>query len=424
MAGSLGRDFSWALSSNIIYSACQWGLVIEIAKLGTPADVGAYALGLAITSPILIFASFQARNLVASDAHNEYNFNEYLTFRLTSLLVALFVLCGVVAVTRTSLSGAVVILSVGLGQSFDCTSETYFGLLQKHGRLDRVSLSLMLKGPLCLLLLGITMRLTHDIRYAVAALAAGRCLILVFVDIHNAHVVSGCHRLIWNWATQVRLLLTALPLGVISGLAAVNLNIPRYFIEWDLNKHDLGIFSALASLVGAGNLVIAAFASCTIVGLANAWATGDKRQYRSLSLRFLAISAVMGSAGVFVALLGGDRLLAMIFGSDYVGNAAVLAHIMIAGALGYLVSAQGYTMTAARKLFQQIPALLAAAAVTGLSCWYLVPKRGLTGAADSWVLGLVFLLAWNTILLARMGVRSTPSSAWSASTVTQVLEKE
>jgi len=133
---------------------------------------------------------------------------------------------------------------------------------------------------------------------------------------------------------------------------------------------------------------------------------------------------VMGSAGVFVALLGGDRLLAMIFGSDYVGNAAVLAHIMIAGALGYLVSAQGYTMTAARKLFQQIPALLAAAAVTGLSCWYLVPKRGLTGAADSWVLGLVFLLAWNTILLARMGVRSTPSSAWSASTVTQVLEKE
>jgi len=371
-----------------------------------------------------MFASFQGRNLIASDARNEYSFNEYLAFRLASLLVALFVLCGVVAVTRVPLNGTVVILSVALGQSFDYASETYFGLLQKHGRLDRVSLSLMLKGPLCLLLLGITMRLTHNIGYAVAALAAGRCLILVFVDRHNALLVSGRHRPVWSWATQVKLLLTALPLGVISGLGAINLNIPRYFIEWDLSKRDLGIFSALASLVGAGNLVIAAFASCTIVGLAKAWAAGDNRQYRSLSLQFLAISAMMGSAGVLVALLGGDRLLALVFRPEYVGNAAVLARIMIAGALGYLVSAQGYTMTAARKLFQQIPALLAAAAVTGLSCWYLVPKRGITGAADSWILGSVFLLAWNAILLARMGVRSAPSSDWSASTVTQVLEKE
>lgn len=39
-----------------------------------------------------------------------------------------------------------------------------------------------------------------------------------------------------------RLFLTALPLGVISGLCALNLNIPRYFVEGDLSKHDLGIF--------------------------------------------------------------------------------------------------------------------------------------------------------------------------------------
>jgi hypothetical protein len=55
------REFRWALSGNIIYSMCQWAFVFVLAKLGSPADVGAYALGLAVTSPILMFANFQGR---------------------------------------------------------------------------------------------------------------------------------------------------------------------------------------------------------------------------------------------------------------------------------------------------------------------------------------------------------------------------
>jgi O-antigen/teichoic acid export membrane protein len=97
---------------------------------------------------------------------------------------------------------------------------------------------------------------------------------------------------------------------------------------------------------------------------------------------------------------------------------------MVAGALGYVVSAQGYAMTAARKLMQQIPLLMGTAAVTTLCSWYLVPRRGLEGAAEAWVLGSAFLLACNAVLMTRMTVDADPSSAWHSKTLEPALKSE
>lgn len=398
-----GGSFTWSLSGNIVYSLCQWLFVVALAKLGKPEDVGEYALGLAITSPVLIFANFQGRNFVASDIHDEYSFSEYVSFRSISLTLALVIVLAMILFTRSPWPGAGVVFVVGLGQAFDWASETYFGLLQKHDRLDQVAQSLMLKGPLCLLLLSATMYLTRNVMWAVAALALGRGLVLCCVDSRNATRIVGPVRLAWNRVTQTRLLRAALPLGVISGLVALSLNIPRYFIESDLSKRDLGIFSAIASLVGAGNLVMSALASCSFVAIAKAYAAGDTRQYRSLSLRLFVIGALLGGAGVLAACVAGDKILTLLFRPEYGGSAGVFARIMLVGAVGYVISGQGYTMTAARKLMPQIPLLLCTAAAIGLFSWWLVPLHGLKGAAEAWFLGSLVQLAWGAFIMARMG---------------------
>ena len=44
---SLKSNFAWTLSGNVVYSACQWGMLVLLAKLGTPATVAAFALAVA-----------------------------------------------------------------------------------------------------------------------------------------------------------------------------------------------------------------------------------------------------------------------------------------------------------------------------------------------------------------------------------------
>jgi O-antigen/teichoic acid export membrane protein len=425
----LGRGFSWALSSNIVYSISQWAYVVVLAKLGTPADLGAYALGLAISTPVLMFANFQGRNFVASDVNNQCSFGEHLAFRITCFGIALGILSVGLMLAHSSPAQAAIVLLVGLGQALDYVSETYFGVLQRYERLDRVSLSLMVKGPLGLLLMTSAMLISHNVLLAVAALVGGRCAVLCLMDTRNLKAIAGPYHLVWNRGSQWKLLGAAFPLGIISSLGAANLNMPRYFVEADLGKTELGLFSALASAVGAGNLVIAALASCSMVSLAKAWANRNRTAYWSLCLRLLAVSGLVGAAGVIVSILVGKDVLVVLFKPEYAKNSDVFVRVMISAAIGYVVSAQGYALTAARKLVAQIPILAASTVVAALCSWYLVPKYGLKGAADVWIIGSVFQLICSSQLLRKMNAgltaeasaESMPGVGFGAETTTEGL---
>jgi O-antigen/teichoic acid export membrane protein len=291
---------------------------------------------------------------------------------------------------------------LGLSLAFYWISDTCFGLLQKYDRLDSIAQSLILKGLLCLALLSLAMYVTRSLVWASAALAVGRGLILWLVDVNTASRLDGPARLTWNGKKLSALLKGALPLGVISALTAFNFNIPRYFVESDLSTRDLGIYSAVASLVGAGNLVMSALANSSFVAIARSCAEHDWKQYRSLSLRLLGTASALGGVGVAAAIAGGDRLLVLLFRPEYGGSAKVFITLMIGGALGYIISGQGYALTAAQTLLPQIPILLCAAATTALFSWWLVPIRGLRGAAEAWALSSLVQIILGAIVIARL----------------------
>ncbi|TMA64558.1 MAG: lipopolysaccharide biosynthesis protein, partial [Deltaproteobacteria bacterium] len=81
-ARSLQRNVAWALVGNLGYSACQWGVLACIAKLGTAADVGLFALGLALTAPVITLTNLNLRLLQATDAREDYPFSVYFSVKL------------------------------------------------------------------------------------------------------------------------------------------------------------------------------------------------------------------------------------------------------------------------------------------------------------------------------------------------------
>src|SRR5439155_8405554 len=64
-AASLRRNVAWALAGNLGYSACQWGVLVCIATIAPAADAGQFALGLALTSPIISLTTLNLRLLHA-----------------------------------------------------------------------------------------------------------------------------------------------------------------------------------------------------------------------------------------------------------------------------------------------------------------------------------------------------------------------
>src|SRR3954469_7592651 len=85
---SLRSNFSWTFAGNVVYAGCQWGMLMVLAKLGSPERVGQFALGLAVTAPILMFSNLQLRAIQATDARREYRFGHYLALRLATTALA------------------------------------------------------------------------------------------------------------------------------------------------------------------------------------------------------------------------------------------------------------------------------------------------------------------------------------------------
>jgi hypothetical protein len=69
-------------------------MIVLLTKLGSPEMVGQFALGLAVTAPIILFANLQLRSVQATDARQEFQFGHYFGLRLVTTGLALFSVIG------------------------------------------------------------------------------------------------------------------------------------------------------------------------------------------------------------------------------------------------------------------------------------------------------------------------------------------
>lgn len=387
---SLRANFSWTFAGNVVYAACQWAMLVALAKLGSPEVVGRFALGLAVTAPVIMLTNLQLRAVQATDARRVHPFGDYLGLRLAAAPLALIAIAAITFLSGYGGQTALVVLALGLAKTFESISDVYYGLLQQHERMDRIARSMIVKGPLSLVALAAAVALTGSVAWGAAALAAVWALRLVTYDIPNGAAVlraanpdgaAAALRPAWQWGRLARLAWLALPLGCVMMLASLVTNIPRYFIERYQGTHDLGIFAAMAYIVVAGTTVVDALGQAVSPRLARHYAAGEIGAFRALAAKVLGISALLGVAGVLLALVAGRPVLSLLYRPEYAAHLDLFVWIVAAAGLGYLAAVLGYAMTAARQFAIQVPVYLVSAVVVALGCALLVPGHGLLGAA-------------------------------------------
>jgi O-antigen/teichoic acid export membrane protein len=404
---TLRMNFLWTLSGNVVYAASQWGMLVVLAKLGTPQLVGEFALALAITAPIVVGAGLSLRSVQATDAASEYPFGDYLLVRLLTTAAAGAVIVGIVWFSDYGWHTAAIILVVGLAKAFESISDIFYGLLQQHERMDRIALSMMIKGPLSLVALCAAIYFTGDLLLGVSGLAAAWLLLLIVYDVRNGASLlkaasnseytsvkfsSGLARrlqLSWRPRALVALTLLALPVGIVMTLISFNANIPRYFIEHHLGTRELGIFAALAYPLAAGATVVNALGQSASPRLARNYADRDYRTFSSLTCKLLCLGLAVGIGGVLLIWLAGRPILLLLYQPEYADSVDVFLWLGVAAGIGYVASLLGYAMTAARYFRAQPPVFVIATLVTAAGCAILIPRYQLSGAAIAMILAAI-----------------------------------
>jgi O-antigen/teichoic acid export membrane protein len=405
---SIHKNSSWTFAGNVAYAGSQWGILVVLAKLGTPEMLGKFALGLAVTAPVIMFSNLHLRAVQATDAKYEYTFGDYLGLRIITTLSALLLIVAIVFFSGYRGETAFVILAVGAAKGLEAISDVFFGLLQQHERMDRIAKSMMAKGPLSIAALGIGVYLTEGVLWGVVGLAVVWAVILGSYDIKSAVFVltplsqkasapltdkanlSSVLLPRWNLKTLRAMVWLALPLGFVMGLISLNTNIPRYFIEKYHGQDALGLFAAIAYFIVAGNTLVSALGQSASPRLAKLYAVGNRIAFRKLMIKLIGIGALLGTGGVLIVLIAGNEILALFYGVEYTQQKEVFFRLMIAAGFMYMASFLGYAMTAARQFRAQVPLSVLVCGVSLVICKWLVPLTGLNGAAMALAMAACF----------------------------------
>jgi len=397
----------WTSAGTLVYAAGNWAVLCLIAKLGSPEMLGQYALGLAVTAPVLMLAQMNLRAVLATDARGEHCFRDYWKLRLNGTLIGLVAIVALAAIGHDGKTAAVIV-AVGLSQAVEGVSDIYYGLMQRHERMDRITVSLIWKGALSLIATGLGIWATGSVLWGIAAMFTGRLLVLVFYDAARGSrdFVAAEPRIESSFreaaARQLSLLWLAAPLAAVMLLNSLCTNMPRYFVDHYLGVRELGIFSAAASLVSLGNTMVNAIGQAVTPRLAKLMAWEGRQKFASFSFGLMGFGAALGVCAVACAVLLGPWVIRLMFRPEYAQHNGLLVLLMVAGGVGYVASMAGYAVTAARSFQPQAPVFALATLVTLAACAWLIPGRGLPGAALAVCISSAAQLAGLGFVLARV----------------------
>lgn len=386
----------WMLIGNCAYGVSQWGILILVSKYGTVEMVGKFSLALAITAPVILFSNLGLRSVQATDASEVYKFGHYLSLRLVTTGVAFLTIAGIVTVMRYPRDTSLVILSVGLAKSFESISDVIYGLLQQHERMDKISLSMIMKGLLSFLGVAAGLFLGNNLFWGVIGLVAAWGLTLVTYDLPVGKKImvefegvsptvdghNNRFQPLWNWDQIFRLVRLTLPLGITAILISLNLNIPRYFLESSFGENSLGIFAALAYPVTAERFVINAIGQSASPQLAKYFEYGNVRKFTNLLLTLSSIGFLIGLAGIILVLFFGQYLLGMIYQAEYANYGQEFLWMALVAGVELTFSFMGYGMTAAHYFrIQPVIYFISVALSIGLG-YVWIPVYGILGAVQ------------------------------------------
>jgi O-antigen/teichoic acid export membrane protein len=411
---SLRQNFAWNFFGNVIYAGCQWGIMVVLAKLTSPEKLGQFALGLAVTAPIILFSQLQLRGVQATDARGNFEFGHYLALRLLTTGLALAVIWGVAGWGGYDRATCWIILAIGWSKGVDSLKDVYYGLMQRHERMDRMAQSRIAGGVLALGCLAGLIWNTRSVVAGVLGMVVAQFAVWLIYDRQHVRRLlvtaprePGAIRPLFDAKILWHLAILALPLGLVMMILSLNTNIPRYFIEHYEGVAQLGIFAALSYVVVAGNTFIIALGQAALPQLAKCYAAGNCSSYKRILGRMVIMGLAVGTAGVLMAWLAGPWILAVVYGPEYARQNRVFIVLMGVGAVQYVASFMGYGMTAAHYFRAQLPLFACVCLATAVASFICIPCWGVMGAAMALLVGACCNIIGCTIVVVH-AIRHIP----------------
>jgi O-antigen/teichoic acid export membrane protein len=408
---SLRSNIIWSLVGNLGYAFTQWAVIAALAKLGGPEEVGDFSLGLAISAPVAMFANLQLRRLIATDAGASFRLRHYLILRLIMASLAFLITFSVSIVLGMSIRLTLVITVVALVKVVDSVSDILYGFWQQREQMKPIAVSMIANGCLTVIAFSTLYLLTNNLIVSLTASLIASLLILLVYNVRITSQLAGLEKaelskillsVTLRDLTPIRFLgVIALPLGLAALLGSLNANVPRFFVSQFLGQTELGIYAGLAYMLVAGKTAIGALAGAMSPRLGIYIRDNDRVSFVKL-LKVGCLAGTIGAAILLVVVwIEGPLLLRVFYTEEYAPFTTLLAWLVLATGMEFVIAMLEMGLTAARAIRIQASSQLVTLALNGGLCIALIPHWGLNGVGVAAVASATARLALYSVFTYR-----------------------
>jgi len=387
----------------VVLAAGQLLIPILITKLaGSDEDgasqVGAWTLASAITGPLFVFFLFKLRVLQTTDGKGEHAWSTYASVRLWSMIIATAV-TAVIVLTRYRSAVGLVVLGAALAKAFEGGSDILYGVLQRHERLDRVSRSQVARGLASLLAAAVVLVATRSIALGSLTVAAVYAVGFAW-DARATYRLYDLERPRWDSLAIKRLLRQCGPLGFVTAIGSLQTNIPRYFLEHQATRAELGVFGMMQNLLALGALIINAIAYAALARLARHAAAEEWGAFARTLRRLVLTGTGLALVVVLLTYLLSEPVLRLAFNDRFAGQHGVMTWMAVTSGLVWMYLFFGTALDAMRRYRLQPWIHGISTAVIAVACVWMVPRWGLYGATWAMLTGYAVECAMFVVAVA------------------------
>jgi len=382
------KDFIWNTAGTLFHAFNSLFFLIAVNRINGLSDAGIFSYGFAIANIFYIVAIYGGRNFQVTDVKNEISPSSYVSFRLFSSFAAIVIAILVVALNGYALEKFLIILFLCAVKCVEAISDVFHGIIQKGDRLHIVGKSFVFKNFVSLTVFMVVDLVFSNVLLTVISWLLINILFLIFYDIRQALNLEKIRIILGNQFSEI--LRKCFFTCAFTTLSLFVINIPRYFIDFNLNDEAQGVFGIVlmpATII----IILGQFITNPVLNdLAKSYHNNNVRGFVSLVSKLSLI--VIGSTllVLVLAFFFGIPVLNSLFDISLDAHRNHLLIIIVGAALYTIITIISVALITMRKTAIQLIMYAMMALFGLLVSMVLINAYQLAGGFYSYFLTMLF----------------------------------
>lgn len=327
------QNMLWNSVGCLIYQACQWAMTVAVVVFSSGYDnSGVLAFAMAIGNIYYPLATYNMRTIQISDVHDEYSSEEYVGFRIVTVVLGFIPV--LVYLFATASSQALILSTVFwlIFKADESFCSVYYAIDQKSMRMDYIGISQAMRGVISVAVFAVSLIVGDDINIAIIAVSASCIAVTAIFDYPRANTLSSAvpritlHRSFELLKRYFPAVITLVCYGSVVSVARQQLEIMR-------GAEALGLYAAVATPTVLVQVAASYLYNPLLGGIAQKWSDRNIKNFlRSIAVVFLAIILV-AAVGVVASELFGEAVLTIVYGDSIRTSVYLLTPALIATAV-------------------------------------------------------------------------------------------